>query len=111
MNSIIHDFDQAPTNKTGLIVGFELLSEHTDLRILGDKAYIGVKKEAQLWTENHIRLQTILRRNQYKQLPTFLHHLFSSVRQIIETVNTRISNQFIIEANHAHTFWGLCTRL
>jgi hypothetical protein len=31
--------------------------------------------------------------------------------QIIETVNGQLSNQFNIEINHAHTFWGLCTRL
>ncbi|RJP50276.1 MAG: IS982 family transposase, partial [Anaerolineaceae bacterium] len=28
-----------------------------------------------------------------------------------ETVNAQLSNQFKIEVNHAHTFWGLCTRL
>jgi hypothetical protein len=37
--------------------------------------------------------------------------LFNSVRQIIETVNAQLSAQFHIEVNHAHTFWGLCTRL
>lgn len=30
---------------------------------------------------------------------------------MIETVNAQLSNQFNIETNHAHTFWGLCTRL
>ena len=37
--------------------------------------------------------------------------MFNAVRQIIETVNSQLAAQFNIETNHAHTFWGLCTRL
>jgi hypothetical protein len=37
--------------------------------------------------------------------------LINSVRQRIETVNGQLTEQFNIETNHAHTFWGLCTRL
>ena len=32
-------------------------------------------------------------------------------RQIIEVVNSQLSEQFKIERNHAHTFRGLVTRL
>lgn len=111
MNGVILDFELAPANETDRKVGFELLSEHTDLSVLGDKAYISAEKAAQLWKENRIRLQTIPRRNQRKLLPLSLQLLFNAVRQIIETVNAQLSNQFNIEVNHAHTFWGLCTRL
>jgi hypothetical protein len=44
-------------------------------------------------------------------LPPEVEHLINSVRQIIETVNGQLTEQFNIETNHAHTFWGLCTRL
>jgi hypothetical protein len=81
------------------------------LQVLGDKAYISAAKAAQLWKENRIQLKTIPRRNQHKQLPRATQRLFNSVRQIIETVNAQLSAQFHIEVNHAHTFWGLCTRL
>jgi hypothetical protein len=37
--------------------------------------------------------------------------LFNATRQIVETVDGQLSEQFNIEANHTHTFWGLCTRL
>ncbi len=40
-----------------------------------------------------------------------MRKLFNRIRQKIETVNNQLSNQFNIETNHAHTFWGLCTRL
>lgn len=111
MNGVILDFELAPANESDLAVGFELLSEHTDLQVLGDKAYINAAKAAQLWQENRITLTTIPRRNQHKQLPRAVQRLYNSVRQMIETVNAQLSNQFNIEVNYAHTFWGLCTRL
>jgi hypothetical protein len=111
MNGVILDFELAPANEFDLQVGFELLSEHTDLQVSGDKAYLSAEKATQLWRKNRIQLQTIPRRNQRNLLPVSLQHLFNSVRQIIETVNAQLSNQFNIEVNHAHTFWGLCTRL
>jgi hypothetical protein len=111
MNGVILDFELAPANEYDLEVGFELLAEHTNLQVLGDKAYISAAKAAQLWQENRIALQTIPRRNQRKQLPRAVQRLYNSVRQMIETVNAQLSNQFKIEVNHAHTFWGLCTRL
>ena len=40
-----------------------------------------------------------------------MRRLFNAIRQVIETVNGQLSEQFSIEVNHAHTFWGLCTRL
>jgi hypothetical protein len=111
MNGTILDFELALANEPDLEVGFELLSEHTDLQVLGDKAYLSAEKAARLWQENRIQLKTIARRNQRKQLPLFLQQLYNSIRQMVETVNAQLSNQFNLEVNHAHTFWGLCTRL
>lgn len=111
LGGLILDFELAPANATDLEVGFEMLCEHTDLEVLGDKAYISADKAAQLWLQNRLRLKTIPRRNQKKQLPAYLKKMHNSMRQIIETVNGQLSEQFNIEKNHAHTFWGLCTRL
>jgi hypothetical protein len=111
MNGVILDFELAPANEGDLEVGFELLAEHTDLQVLGDKAYISATKAAQLWQENRIELQTIPRRNQHKQLPLTVQQMLNAIRQMIETVNAQLSQQFNLEVNYAHTFWGLCTRL
>jgi hypothetical protein len=111
MNGVILDFELAPANESDLAVGFELLSAHTDLQVLGDKAYISATKAAHLWQQNRIELKTIPRRNQQKQLPRTVQRLYNSIRQMIETVNAQLSSQFHIETNYAHTFWGLCTRL
>jgi hypothetical protein len=111
MGGVIVDFVLAPANATDLNAGLDMLFEHTDLTVIGDKAYISAEQKAELWRTNRLRLQTLPRKNQKKQLPKPIRKLFNAVRQIIETVNGQLDGQFNIETNHAHTFWGLCTRL
>jgi hypothetical protein len=77
----------APANVNDLEVGFEMLCEHTDLSVLGDKAYISANKAAELFTNNRIRLMTLPRRNQKAQLPAEQRIFLNGVRQMIETVN------------------------
>lgn len=111
LGGLILDFELAPANASDLEVGFEMLSEHTDLSVLGDKAYISAEKAAELFTKNRIRLITLPRANQKVQMPAAQRTFLNGVRQIIETVNHQLSEIFQVEVNHAHTFWGLCTRL
>ena len=111
MGGVILDFVLAPANETDLNAGLDMLFEHTDLNVIGDKAYISAEIAKELWCNNRLRLQTLPRKNQKEQLPKPLRKLFNSIRQIIETVNGQLDGQFNIETNHAHTFWGLCARL
>jgi len=111
VGGLILDFELAPANATDLEVGVEMLDKHTDLDFLGDKGYISAKQAAHLWLKNRLRLRTIPRRNQKSQLSAAGKKRHNAIRQIIETVNGQLSEQFNIEQNHAHTFWGLCTRL
>ena len=111
VNGLILDFELAPAHATDLEIGVELLSAHTDLEVIGDKAYIGADQAAELLRFNRIHLFTLPRKNMKTQLPPQTRRLFNTVRQIIETVNGQLVEQFNIEVNHAHTFWGLCTRL
>ncbi|MDP9352724.1 MAG: IS982 family transposase, partial [Chloroflexota bacterium] len=48
---------------------------------------------------------------QHEQTPPEARRLINGARQIIETVNSQLTEQFGIERNRAHTFLGLCTRL
>jgi hypothetical protein len=111
MNGLILDFELTAANCNDLEAGFELLSEHTDLEVLGDKGYISASKAAELLTKNRIQLRTIPRANQKQQASKRYKHLHNAIRQLIETVNGQLSGQLGIEKNYAHTFWGLCTRL
>lgn len=111
VGGVILDFELAPAHASDLEVGFELLSEHTDLEVVGDKGYISAAKAAELWQFQRVRLLTLPRRNQKAQLPPAVQKILNALRQIVETVNGQLTEQFHIEVNHAHTFWGLCTRL
>jgi hypothetical protein len=111
LRGVILDFELAPANESDLEVGFELLMEHTDLDVLGDKGYISAEKADELWQANRLCLRTLPRRNQKEQVSRDVQHLFNAVRQLIETVHGQLTEQFHIEINHAHTFYGLCARL
>jgi len=111
MGGLILDCVLAPASATDGAVGFELLATHTDLTVIGDKVYINAQQAAALWHNNRLRLLTLPRRNQRQQLAPDEVHRISAVRQIIETVNGQLAEQFNIEKTHARTFWGLCTRL
>jgi len=111
LNGLILDFELAPANAPDLTVGEELLANHTDLDVVGDKGYISAEVASKLLRRNGIRLLTLPRRNQKQQLPEVIEHLINSVRQIVETVNGQLAEQFNIERTYAHSFWGLCARL
>ena len=62
-------------------------SEHTDLEVISDKAYISAAKAAELWEQNRIRLRTLSRSNQKTQPSPVYQHIHTTIRQLIETVN------------------------
>ncbi len=111
IGGVILDFELAPANAADLAVGEELLLEHTNLTVLGDKAYISQEVQAELRRLCGIRLLSLPRRNQRVQVPKAVSEAINGARQIIETVNDQLVEQFNIERNHAHSFLGLCTRL
>ena len=111
LGGVILDFELAPANAADLTVGAELLAEHTDLDVTGDKAYRSAPIALALWEKRRITLRTLPRSNEAEQVSSATRHLLNHVRQIVETVNGQLADQFHIEINHAHTFEGLCTRL
>ena len=110
-SGVIVDFELASASATDLSVGYELLSEHQNKQVIGDKAYISNQVKDQLDQLNRIDLITIPRRNQKQQISRQTKRWINEIRQRGETVNGQLSEQFHIEKNHAHSFWGLCTRL
>lgn len=111
LGGVILDFALVPANVADLQGGYELLEEHTDLIAVADKGYISQPVADALLEGNGICLMTVPRANQKRQLPKALVECITRLRQIIETVNGQLAEQFNLQTNHAHTFWGLCTRL
>jgi hypothetical protein len=96
---------------TELAAGVELLEEHADLDVPGDKAFVSAPVQARLAAENGLRLLTLPRRNQRTQLPPGEARARNAARQVAETVNSRLAEQFGVEVSHAQGFWGLTARL
>ena len=111
LGGLILDFQLAPANGDERVVAADLLSRYGALTILGDKGYISAPLAADLRQQQAIDLIAPRRRNQKQQLPADLADLLDHFRQIIETVNDQLDEQFHIQTNHAHSFWGLCARL
>ena len=111
MGGLILDFELAPASVGDLAIGRELLQEHCNRIVIGDKAYVSAPVADELWQHNRIRLLSKPRSNQKKQISASARRLYNRVRQIIETVNSQLSAQFSIETNHAHTYRGLCACL
>ena len=111
LGGVIRDFALAPASASDVAVGAGLLHEQAGLTVVGDKAYIGASLAAELRAERAVALLTVPRRNQRRQLPPAVARLLNDARQIIETVNGQLSEQFGLDRHHAHTFHGLCARL
>jgi hypothetical protein len=110
LGGVIRDFVLAPASASAVLVGAELLREQADLAVVGDKAYISAPLAAELREERDVALLTVPRRNQRRQLPDEAARLLNRARQIVETVNDQLAEQFGLAAHHAHTFRGLCAR-
>ena len=111
LGGVIRDFALAPASASDVAVGAGLLREQHDLVVVGDKGYISAPLAHELREDGAVTLLTVPRRNQQQQLPAAAARLLNSVRQIIETVNDQLTEQFGLARHHAHTFWGLCARL
>jgi Transposase DDE domain len=111
LGGVIRDFELAPANEADVTIAAELLPTHQHLTVLGDKAYISAPLAQALATDRQIQLLTLPRSNQRVQVPTPYATFFNGVRQIIETVNSQLAQQFAIEVTSAHSFAGLVARL
>lgn len=107
----ILDFELMPANADERDAARDLLADKHDLTVIGDKGFISAPLAVELRERANIRLLTLPRRNQHDQVTPAVRRLINHVRQIIETVNGQLTEQFQIETNHAHSFWGLCARL
>ena len=110
-NGVMLDFELTPANVADITAGYELLAGHQNVVVIGDKAYIGQARAAELRAQTGTGVITSTRRTHHQQASSAVNRLVNHARQIIEVVNSQLSEQFKIERNHAHTFAGLCTRL
>jgi len=110
LGGVILDFELTAANADERDVAEELLPLHPGRTFFGDKGYVDDDCAERLLA-NGVKLIALRRKNQHKQLPTALARLITRFREMIETVNGQLTEQFGVEQNYAHSFSGLCARL
>ncbi len=111
LTGVIRNFSLAAASAHDVMVAPELLGEEWDRVVLGDKGYISAPLARALREERQVTLVTPPRSNQRMQRDPAFTRVTNGMRQVIETVNDQLADQFRIGRNHAHTFGGLCARL
>lgn len=111
LGGTILDFELTSANCDDRDSARDLLFDKRDLVVIGDKGFISEPLALELLDCANVRLLTLTRSNQHHQVSPQVRRLINQVRQIVETVNGQLTEQFQIETNHAHSFWGLCARL
>jgi hypothetical protein len=110
LGGVILDFELTAANADERDAAEDLLPLHPGRTYLGDKGYVSAPLAERLLAQG-VKLIALRRDNQHDQLPKPLKRLVTRFREIIETVNGQLAEQFSLEHNYAHSFWGLCARL
>jgi hypothetical protein len=110
LGGVILDFELTSANADERDAAEDMLPSHPGRTFLADKGYVSTDLEASVHAQG-VRLIALRRANQHAQFPVTLTRLISQFRQIIETVNGQLADQFGLEQNYAHSFWGLCARM
>jgi hypothetical protein len=110
-SGLIRDFALAPANHHDGTLTAQLLTDKAGLTVLGDKGDSNGPAQARLATAHDLTLLTPKRRNQLGQLPEALTRAIKHFRQISETVNSQLVEQFQPQRNRAKSVSGLCARV
>ena len=110
-SGLILDFTLAPANHNDGKLTAQLLPDKAGRTILGDKGYINGPLQADLAARHDLTLLTPKRKNQRDPLPEALTQARNHFRQIIETVNGQLVEQFQLQRNRAKSLSGLCARV
>jgi hypothetical protein len=110
-SGLILDFALAPAQHADSAFLEQLLADNAEWTVLADKGYIDAAVQALLAWRNNLRLLTPKRCNQKEQLPAALTAAINHFRQIIETVNSQLVDQFHLQRNRAKCIGGLCARV
>ena len=110
-SGLVLDFALVPANHSDPTLTEQRLIDKAGLTVLGDKGDINAALQELLAWHNDLTLLTPKRRNQQAQLPAALTAAINHFRQIIETVNSQLAEQFHLQRNRAKSVSGLCARV
>lgn len=109
IDGVFTDFDLTQASVHDIHYLKDIKTMYTDCTILGDKGYLSIDYQRDLFSSNQIRLEVPMRRNQkdYKLQP----FIFRKSRKRIETLFSQLCDQFMIRRNYAKSFDGFKNRI
>jgi len=109
VTGVFKSFDLSPASVHDIHYLKDIKQMFESCVILGDKGYLSLDYQLDLFTSNQISLEVPMRKNQhqYKSYPV----IFKKSRKRIETLFSQLCDQFMIRRNYAKTFEGYRTRI
>lgn len=109
IDGVFIDFDLAQASTHDIHFLKNIKSMYSDCTILGDKGYLKIDYQRDLFSSNQIKLEVPMRKNQYGYKPQA--YIFRKSRKRIETLFSQLCDQFMIRRNYAKTFDGFKNRI
>ncbi len=109
IDGVFTDFDltQASVHDIHFLKNIKQL--YQNCTILGDKGYLSIDYQRDLFSSNQIRLEIPMRKNQHDYKSQAC--IFRKSRKRIETLFSQLCDQFMIRRNYAKSFDGFKNRI
>ncbi|MDH6311115.1 hypothetical protein M2451_003971 [Dysgonomonas sp. PFB1-18] len=109
IDGVFTDFDLTKVSVHDIHYLKDIKSMYTYCIILGDKGYLSIDYQRDLFSSNQIRLEVPMRKNQKGYKPQAF--IFRKSRKRIETLFSQLCDQFMIRRNYAKSFDGFKNRI
>ncbi|AJW63073.1 Transposase DDE domain protein [Elizabethkingia miricola] len=108
-DGIFTDFDLTQASVHDIHYLKDIKHLYRNCTILGDKGYLSIDYQKDLFTYNRINLEVPMRKNQHEYKPQA--YIFRKSRKRIETLFSQLCDQFMIRRNYAKSFEGFKNRI
>jgi len=109
IEGVFTDFDLSQASIHDIHYLKDIKQMYQNCTILGDKGYLSVDYQRDLFSSSQIRLEVPMRRNQHGYKPQA--YIFRKSRKRIETLFSQLCDQFMIRRNYAKSFDGFKNRI
>jgi len=109
IDGVFTDFDLSQASIHDIHYLKDIKQLYQNCTILGDKGYLSLNYQRDLFSSNQIRLEVPMRKNQHDYKPQ--PFIFRKSRKRIETLFSQLCDQFMIRRNYAKSFNGFKSRI
>jgi len=109
IDGVLTDFDLSQASVHDIHYLKDIKQMYADCTILGDKGYLNIDYQRDLFSNNQIKLEVPMRKNQHNYKPQA--YIFRKSRKRIETLFSQLCDQFMIRRNYAKSFDGFKNRI